>query len=181
MDYANEIWKPVKDWNGKYLISDHGKVKSINGRSKKKFPEGEILKCGIDSTGYRASCFRKPSTKYQTRFRVHVLVAEHFIFKPTWAECVNHKDGNKLNNHWSNLEWTTMGDNVRHAVKIGIFDIKGEKHMHAKLTNNEVIKMRELRKQGLTHQAIADQFGVCRRQAGDVINGVNWGWLKEGL
>lgn len=54
--------------------------------------------------------------------------------------------------------------------------------MHAKLTNEQVIEMRRLRNEyGLTHQRIANMFGVCRRQASDVIRGVNWGWLKEGL
>lgn len=75
----------------------------------------------------------------------------------------------------------TVGDNVKHAVTTGLFNIKGTKHHHAKLNEQQVIEMRLLRNQGMTYQKIAEMFGVCRRQASDVVRGINWGWLKDGL
>jgi hypothetical protein len=46
---------------------------------------------------------------------VHRIVAKAFIPRPTDKEYVNHKDGNKLNNHYSNLEWCTQQENILHA------------------------------------------------------------------
>lgn len=177
-----EIWKDVTGWEGKYQISNQGRFKSIGGKYTKKFPDGYITLGAIGYGGYRTLALRRPGFLFQVR--VHTLVAEHFCVKPESTEklFVNHLDGNKLNNNDWNLEWCTPGENVKHAVRTGLFDIKGEKHPHAKLTNEKVIEMRMLRnKFGLTHQRIADMFGINRRQAGDVINGVNWGWLKDGL
>lgn len=180
MDYSNERWMPVKKWNGKYLISDHGRFKSIGGKYKKIHPDGYTTLGYFDTGGYKSICMRRPKKREYTR--IHVLVAEHFIESPKRYECVNHLDGNKLNNHYLNLEKTTNRKNIQHAVEIGIFNIKGEKHPSVKLTEIQVIEMRRLRKEHkMTHEAIAAKFGVCRRQAGDVINGVNWGWLKDGL
>ncbi len=53
---------------------------------------------------------------------IHRLIADTFIDNddPDNKKMVNHKDGNKLNNHVSNLEWTTAGENNLHAIKTGL-------------------------------------------------------------
>jgi hypothetical protein len=177
----SEIWKDVRGWEGKYMISNYGRLKCFFGRYRKSKPEGYITEGCIQPIGYRIVTLRFPGFKYQVR--VHTLVAGHFVEKPSLKlNCVNHKDGNKLNNYYKNLEWTTRGDNVRHAALTGLMDFKGVKHKMAKLTNEKVIEMRRLRKQkNMTFDEIGKKFGVCRRQASDVIKGVNWGWLQEGL
>ncbi len=170
-----EVWKDVNGWNGKYQISNHGRLKSINGKFSISCPDGYVTLGTIDDKGYRAIQMRRPG--YKERFRVHTLVGKHFIEKPIAEKrlVVNHKDGNKMNNYFKNLEWVTDAKNSEHAVKMGLFNLKGENHPHVKLT-------KELRhKENWTHQKIADKFFISRRQAGDVINGINWGWLKEGL
>lgn len=141
-------------------------------------PDGYLTFGCVDTLGYRVFVLRDRS-KYH-RSRSHTLVAKAFIPNPENKPQVNHKDGDKLNNHVSNLEWVTHAENSSHAVRIGLFNIKGENHPMSKLTKEQVVAMRLLRKkEGLSHQKIASMFGVCRRQAGDVINGVNWGWLNE--
>lgn len=172
-----EIWKEVKGWDGKYLISDHGRFKSINGKYRVSRPEGYITLGCIGFAGYREVSLRKPGIV--KKVRVHTLVAEHFIYKPSSSECVNHKDGNKENNHWSNLEWLTRRDNCKHALETGLFNNKGEKHHHAKLTEIDVIRMRKLRLESkLSYEELGRRFGICRRQASDVVTGKNWGWIK---
>lgn len=113
---SEEIWKEVKDFEGRYFISNSGRLRSINGTNK-----GEtILACYLDSTGYYSATLRKVPLK--RKVRIHTLVAEHFLINPhlTVRQTVNHIDGNKLNNHVSNLEWISAKENVVHATKMGL-------------------------------------------------------------
>lgn len=50
-------------------------------------------------------------------FSIHRLVAEAFCEKPEGCDIVHHKDGNKLNNDYTNLEWTTTKQNLQYAAK----------------------------------------------------------------
>jgi hypothetical protein len=52
--------------------------------------------------------------KQYTHFYIHRLVANHFISNPQKKKEVNHKDGNKLNNHISNLEWSCRSEQINH-------------------------------------------------------------------
>lgn len=171
-----EIWRDVKGFEGKYFISNHGRLKSINGKYSKSKPDGYVTLGTIDCLNYRVMTLRDHGRV--KRERTHRLVAEAFHERIPGKNHVNHIDGDRLNNYYKNLEWCTHQENLSHAIKIGLFNTKGEKHFNSKLTKEKVLEMRRLRfEEKLTHQEIAEKFGVCRRQAGDVINGVNWGWL----
>lgn len=56
-------------------------------------------------------------------FKVHRLVAIHFVPNPLILKEVNHIDGNKLNNHDFNLEWSNRSDNMKHAFSLGLAKI----------------------------------------------------------
>ena len=73
---------------------------------------------------------------------VHRLVAEKYIPNPENKEQVNHKDGNKLNNHVDNLEWVTNQENRNHAVKNNLH-LQGEQCSWSKLTASDVKFIRE--------------------------------------
>jgi len=166
--------KDIKGFEGRFLITNFGRLFSVNGKYKgiKEF------NVRVDNVGYN-NCLLRNKT-YKRACRVHQLVAENFLEKPEWADCVNHLDGNKLNNHVSNLEWTTRALNCKHAVDTRLHDIKGEKHHSNKLTELEIKEIFRLRNEGLSHQKIADTIGkVQRRHVTDILNGKCWGWLTQ--
>jgi hypothetical protein len=108
-----EIWKEIE--NSKiYEISNYGNVRSIDridniGRIK----NGKILKKTINKQGYEyVSLFYNNKKIKKT---VHRLVAKAFLNNKNDSLVINHKDGNKLNNNVSNLEWITQKENIRHA------------------------------------------------------------------
>lgn len=173
-----EVWKDIKGYEGKYQISNLGRLKSINGKFKVSCPDGFITLGTIDSVGYRKVSLRKSGQRVE--YRIHALVANAFIQKRHSEKrlIVNHKDGNKLNNHVSNLEWVTDLENCQHAIKTGLTNNRGSNHGMSKLTEDQVILIRKLRSEGLLFKEIADKFGISRRQAGDISSGRNWGWLK---
>ena len=78
-----------------------------------------ILKSCLQSVGKDNILFE--ITLYKNKknhtFTIHRLVAQAFLPNPENKEQVNHIDGNKLNNHLSNLEWTTKSENMLHAYQ----------------------------------------------------------------
>ena len=96
------------------------------------------------------------------RKTAHRLVAEHYLENPDNLPMVNHKDGNKINNHISNLEWCTCSQNTRHAFDTGLrnldFQYKGPAHNRS-LTDNQVRLIRKLQKTGWKRKEIIDLVG----------------------
>lgn len=113
-----EEWKDIKGFEGWYQVSNLGNVRRIapvNGS-----PRCRNLKPWINTRGYSHITLNVHCKK--TVFRLHRLVAEHFIGKPNELQTdVNHIDGNKQNNAVSNLEWCTRSENMKHAIKTGLF------------------------------------------------------------
>jgi hypothetical protein len=77
-----------------------------------------ILKQKIRSRGYYTIRISENSKRKQ--LKVHRLVAQAFIPNPLNKPCVNHIDGNKLNNSITNLEWCTYKENYDHAITTGL-------------------------------------------------------------
>jgi hypothetical protein len=120
-------WIDIKGYEGHYQISDTGLVKSLereafNGYKMYKLRE-RILKQNPVGSGYLTVTLSLESKV--KRFYVHQLVAKSFLDKPD-GYVVNHKDGVKVNNQLSNLEWTTQSKNISHSYDIGLRDRKSE-------------------------------------------------------
>lgn len=98
-----EEWKDIKNYEGIYQISNHGNVKSIRNN--------KLLRPGINSDGYYTVLLSKNGK--QKSFKVHRLVAEHFLKEAIIQ--VNHKNGVKTDNNAENLEFVTARENVLHA------------------------------------------------------------------
>ena len=104
------MWKDIKGYEGLYQVSDKGEIRRIykGGRTK-------LLKLW-QSANYYTVCLSDHCRK--KTHAIHRLVAETFLEKPEYAEEVNHKDGNKLNNNVENLEWVTQRENNIHSIDV---------------------------------------------------------------
>ncbi len=112
-----EIWKDIPSFEGKYQVSNFGNVKSLN-YLRTNTPR--LLKQNNHKDGYKLIGLSNEKTGKKKYFTVHRLVAQAFIPNPENKATVNHIDGNKANNHVSNLEWATPQENMIHSFKIGL-------------------------------------------------------------
>lgn len=109
-----EIWKPKKDYEGLYEVSNFGRVKSLgNGNSNNS--KERLLKQYTTRNGYLHVYLSKNGKR--KFFLVHRLVAETFLPNPNNLPEVNHKDENKENNRVDNLEWCTREYNNNHGTR----------------------------------------------------------------
>lgn len=99
----NGEWKPFAPG---YYAHQRGHVRSVMS--------GRLLRGGRSKAGYLTLMINRKSTA------VHRIIAEAFIPNPDGKKCVNHKDGDKQNNHVANLEWVTYGENNSHAIRTGL-------------------------------------------------------------
>ena len=114
----NEIWKTIVGYEELYEVSNTGKVRSRDRKTLRGIRKGRELKPSIIHQGYYSvSLCNGGCVKYA---RVNRLVAEAFCEKREGCDQVNHKDGNKLNNHADNLEWCTRSENMIHAYQNGL-------------------------------------------------------------
>lgn len=100
-----EIWKEIDGFDGDYLVSNLGNVKSL------KYGKERILKPRIQSGYYKVLLYNNKKHEYS----IHRLVANAFIPNPNNLPQVNHKDENKLNNCVDNLEWCTRKYNQNYG------------------------------------------------------------------
>jgi len=162
----NIRWKNIDGYN--YSISDHGDLRNDK--------TGKILKERIDNKGYHKCDIYNGQGKSKG-FLAHRLVAFAFLESPKEGQIqVNHKDGNPLNNNYTNLEWVTPKENTQHAVKTGLFPF-GETHHLSKITDAQINEIRWIYKTGEYFQyEIAKMFNInqsevsryigCKRRGG---------------
>lgn len=112
-----EVWKLIEGTDGRYEVSNTGKVRSLNYKNSGKMKE---LKPAPDPKGYMKTMLLL-NGRYKT-VKVHRLVAIAFVQNPENKPQVNHKDGNKKNNAADNLEWLSNIDNAHHAIEHGLFE-----------------------------------------------------------
>lgn len=136
---------------GNYSIRDDGAVWShISHKFLVPSMRGKYMKHGL------------VDDECKTRhISVHRLVAETFIPNPENKPQVNHIDGNKLNNHVSNLEWATAKENTQHSYSKGLQVIpNGDRSPHTKITEAQLAEAQSMFEQGRSVSSIAREFSV---------------------
>ena len=108
MDFEKEVWKDIQGYDGRYQVSNYGRVWNTATQN--------YMKPQLKKTGYYSVNLMRANKKIVTE-RVHRLVALYFCPKPEGCNVVNHLDCNKTNNHYKNLEWTTVSGNTKHCYE----------------------------------------------------------------
>lgn len=161
-------WKPVIGYEGHYEVSNTGMIRSL----PRKMTKGKIIR---QSWRGRYLCVDLSKDGYRKSFSVARLVASAWCPNPHKKPQVNHKSTIKSNNHYKNLEWVTAKENTQHAIRSGVRKIKrGEDAGQAKLTEDQVKQIYELRKAELSTRELAENFGVSHQTISDILRGKKW-------
>lgn len=178
MNYENEVWKPVVGYEGRYEVSDMGRVKSIerwrpNGPVSGYLMKEKMLSINLNEHGY--ALVNLTDGKKHASDRVHRLLAKAFIPNPENKREVNHKNFIRHDNVLDNLEWATSKENKAHAHLHGRYDV-GEDSFHAKLTRDQVIDIKQRLAAGERNASIwrdyahtISQVTIC-----DIKSGRSW-------
>lgn len=144
-----------------YYVTTDGKIYSMINNAGNSRTTPYQLTTIIGRDGYHWVGLKGSNKKM---CKVHRLVAQTFIDNPNNLPVVNHIDGNKLNNHVSNLEWCTHQDNTKHAHANGLVSVKhGEAHPNSKLQDSDTIQLISLILQGYTNDELAEMFNLHSR------------------
>ena len=148
-----EIWKPVNGFEGLYLVSSLGRVKSLHGR-------GRILKSSPQSSGYLQLSLYRGGTS--TMVCVHRLVAKAFIGECPRGHVVHHLNGVRTDNRADNLQYRDASEHLEYH----------KRRRGKKLTMNDARTIRATyRDRQITQSELAAQYGVSQRTISYILNG----------
>ena len=179
-----EIWEDIVGYETKYQVSNFGRVRSLDRYplfkdGRKRLLKGQVLKPVKDHNG-RLCVKLSNNENVRKNKTISRMVATAFLGRPEDALLeVNHIDGNPLNNHIENLEWTTRQENMKHAFDNNLFRT-GEDSPHNKVLISDVedifkLKFVELK----TNEEIATIYHVTRQTIDRIINGKSWQFKKD--
>lgn len=187
------VWKDVAGFEGFYKVSENGDILSLarvdtyinQGVLVKRNRSEKKLTYKVNRGGYATYHLRDASRDIESWPTAHRLVATAFVPNVDNKPYINHKDGDKLNNHYSNLEWCTAQENTQHAYDNGLaksviykFTKRLEDSPQTKLKNVDIPVIKQLRLDGWTYDAIAKKFGVGLSSIFKICKGQSWKTLE---
>lgn len=120
MEKRGERWRDIKGLEGKYHISNYGRVRCCGYfilLKRKYYTFSKLIPSHIMKL-YNSNGYMRVELGKGNSFSIHRLVAQAFIPNPDNKPQVNHIDGNRSNNNVRNLEWVDSSENIWHAVNI---------------------------------------------------------------
>lgn len=145
-----ELWKQIPGYENIYEASNFGRIRTAKNKITHSIRHGErhwkqrvlkYKKCAdFRKTGYRVTLWKdkKPKDYLVARLVCSAWYGNYLNTEMT----VNHKDGNRLNNNINNLEWLTLGDNIRHGFNTGLYST--QKNITLFNEKGEIFKFRSL-------------------------------------
>ena len=170
-DYSNEQWKAIEGYEGKYEVSDYGRVKSLTRRYA---GAGGIMRGSNHVGGYRNVNLSEHGRA--RRFLIHRLVMAAFVSPCPDGLEVNHLDGDKHNNHLSNLEYVTRSENLLHANRV-LHSWKIKDH-GKRFDKDDLAAMRSMREHGMECSEICTYFDTDRGTISRILSG-KMKWTNE--
>lgn len=173
----DEVWRTVPDSNGRYEVSNYGRIKSYAYNKT----EGLIMKCHVIH-GFKFVQLALANKKIRKAY-LHKLVAEIWIPRPSEKHTiVTHLDANLLNNHISNLEWHTKESLVEQHRKIAKKSNPASRRIkairHGKLGEADVMLLKSMLERGVVQAKIAKLFRISEMQVTRIKRGENWGHVQ---
>jgi hypothetical protein len=173
-------FKEIEGYEGHYAVSSCGIVISlarvvqrVNGRPLNK--RSRVLKQVTSPNGYRMVTFSKDDVR--KTFTVHSLVAQAWIGRRETGMQVCHNDGDKMNNHVSNLRYGTGVENSQDRHKHGTA-FKGENHPKSKLSERQILKIKSRLKEGHKQRDVATEFRVSKSLIWAINTGRAWAHVE---
>lgn len=153
LQFEFEEWKPIEGYEGRYEVSNYGRVKSLK--------TNDLISQRIDKNGYYQLKLHKDGKA--RNYLVHRLVAKAFIPNPNNFPIINHIDINPLNNHVDNLEWCSYKYNLNFKTRNETLSRSLKLHYFAPIRCIETQKIYEspyeLDNEGFNHTFI---YSCCR-------------------
>jgi NUMOD4 motif/HNH endonuclease len=159
-----ELWCTLDFEEGyqNYSVSNLGRIKNVR--------TGTILKPDISNMGYERFNLYNAVAKKQKKHSGHRLVALYFV-EGDKELTVNHKDGNKRNNVYTNLEWSTQGENNSHAFQTGLKSQDGTKNPSNAYDEKKIHKICYLLELGWNTKEISESvFDTYENKYKNLIN-----------
>lgn len=164
-----EEWRTMAGFPD-YSVSNYGRIRIDVARHN--IWEGKEISQSPDRDGYMQCSLQGDSGKVLGR--VHRLVCSTFLGPIPHGLEVNHKDGDPSNNRLVNLEVVTKAENIQHSIAVLGSTRTGERNGGAKLTEAEVLTIRERANNGAAYQSIANEFGITSVAASLIATGKTW-------
>lgn len=176
-----EVFKTITEFPD-YEVSNFGRIKTRarkirythaqTGKELFRQSQSRFLKVQYNGrTGYKFCQLYKAKKMHNKS--IHRLVAIEFVGNPYGLDYVNHIDGNKHNNVFSNLEWCTNEYNHAHATATGL-KARGSEIGSSKLTENSAHAVKWFLREGYTHVEIAEAFKLSVGAVSNIARGLAW-------
>lgn len=155
--------KYVVGYEGLYSVTEDGQIFS---HKSNRFLKGDLSRSG----------YLRVRLSEDDRQSIHRIVANTYLEKVEGKDIINHKDGNKTNNHYTNLEWCTPSENMLHAVRTGLLKVaSGEDCSYAKLDNKTVeLIIKDLISAELSYEEMSEKYNISPTTISMINTGKRW-------
>lgn len=164
-----ERWKWLEGCEGRYEVSDKGRVRSRTRNPDKP----QIMSPWKSNNGYMNVGIRySKGARFKAR-TIHRLVLLAFVGPCPDGMACNHKNGDKADNRVENLEWATPSENMLHCFRKLHPECfaTGIDHYNGKLSDAHVAKIRALASEGMRQREIADMFNITQSYVSHIVSG----------